>query len=72
MWVPPGFAHGFLVLSEFAEVLYKVTDFYAPRHERCLLWNDPALAIRWPLTGEPILSARDRAGAPLAEAQTFP
>ena len=72
MWVPPGFAHGFLVLSESAEFLYKATDYYAPEHERTLLWNDPALAVDWPLEGAPILKPRDAAGVPLAEAETYP
>jgi dTDP-4-dehydrorhamnose 3,5-epimerase len=58
-WVPPGFAHGFLVVSDQAEVVYKTTDYYAPQHERTILWNDPALGIRWP-GGEPVLSERDR------------
>src|SRR5882762_4545752 len=62
MWVPEGFAHGFLVLSESAEFLYKTTDYYAPEHERTLLWNDPALGIAWPLAGAPILKPRDAAG----------
>ena len=71
-WVPPGFAHGFLVLSETADVVYKTTDFYAPAHERVLLWNDPALKIQWPIDGiTPQLNARDAAGKPLAEAETF-
>ena len=71
MWVPEGFAHGFLVLSERAEFLYKTTDYYAPEHERTLLWNDPALGIAWPLEGEPLLKPKDAAGAPLASAETF-
>lgn len=71
LWVPPGFAHGFLVLSEMADVLYKVTDYYAPEHERCLLWNDPAIGIAWPLAGAPVLSAKDRDGVPLARAEVF-
>lgn len=71
LWVPPGFAHGFLVLSEMADVLYKVTDYYAPEHERCLLWNDPAVGIAWPLAGAPVLSAKDRDGVPLARAEVF-
>jgi len=71
LWIPPGFAHGFVVLSERAEVLYKATDFYAPEHERTLLWNDPALGIAWPLAGEPLMSEKDRRGAPLASAETF-
>jgi len=62
IWLPKGFAHGFLTLSESADVLYKVTDFYAPQHERPLLWNDPDVAVEWPLQGEPILSDEDRAG----------
>ena len=74
LWIPPGFAHGFLVLSETAEVAYKASEFYAPDQERSLLWNDPALGIEWPLhligTG-PILSAKDEAGLALAEAETF-
>ena len=71
MWVPEGFAHGFLVLSERAEFLYKTTDYYAPEHERTLLWNDPALGIDWPLDGAPQLKAKDAEGAPLASAETF-
>jgi dTDP-4-dehydrorhamnose 3,5-epimerase len=72
VWIPPGFAHGFLVVSEAAEFLYKTTDYYAPEHERTLVWNDPALAIAWPLTGEPILAEKDRRGLPLAQAEVFP
>lgn len=71
LWVPEGFAHGFLVTSESAEFLYKTTDYYAPEHERSLLWNDPALAIAWPLDGEPLLKAGDANGTPLARAETF-
>jgi len=70
-WVPPGFAHGFLVVSEHAEVQYKTTDYWAPQHERCILWNDHDLGIPWPLKGEPILSQKDRAGLPLKEAEVF-
>jgi dTDP-4-dehydrorhamnose 3,5-epimerase len=70
-WIPPGFAHGFLVLSEHAEFLYKTTDYYAPQFERCLRWNDPALDIAWPLDGEPLLSAKDQAGLPLAGCEVF-
>jgi dTDP-4-dehydrorhamnose 3,5-epimerase len=70
-WIPAGFAHGFLVLSEQAEFLYKTTDYYAPEHERTLLWNDPQLAIRWPLQGEPVLAEKDRRGTPLKSAETF-
>jgi dTDP-4-dehydrorhamnose 3,5-epimerase len=72
LWIPPGFAHGFLVTSEHAEVIYKTTDYYAPEHERTLLWNDPALAIAWPLAGEPTLARKDLAGVPLARAETYP
>ena len=71
LWMPPGFAHGFLVTSESADFVYKTTDYYAPEHERSLLWNDAALAIPWPLQGEPLLSAKDKAGTPLAQAETF-
>lgn len=71
LWVPPGFAHGFLTLTPFAEVSYKVTQLYAPQHERSLLWNDPQLGIAWPLDGEPVLSAKDRDGVPLAQAETY-
>lgn len=71
-WVPPGFAHGFLVTSEIAEVLYKTTDYYAPTYERSLLWNDPEVGIDWPLEGiTPILSAKDQAGQPLKTAEFF-
>jgi dTDP-4-dehydrorhamnose 3,5-epimerase len=72
MWVPAGFAHGFLVLSERAEFLYKTTDYYAPEHERTLLWNDPALGIDWPLAGDQVLKPKDASGTPLAQAETFP
>ncbi|MFT3813717.1 MAG: dTDP-4-dehydrorhamnose 3,5-epimerase [Acidovorax sp.] len=68
LWVPPGFAHGFVVLSETADFLYKTTDYYAPQHERCIAWNDPQLAIDWRYAGEPQLSAKDRAGRAFAEA----
>jgi dTDP-4-dehydrorhamnose 3,5-epimerase len=72
LWIPSGFAHGFLVVSSHAEFLYKTTDYYAPEHERSLLWNDPALGIDWPLTAEPLLSAKDKIGLPLAQAEVFP
>ncbi|HEY4998026.1 MAG TPA: dTDP-4-dehydrorhamnose 3,5-epimerase [Usitatibacter sp.] len=73
LWVPSGFAHGFLVVSESAEFLYKTTDYYAPEHERTLLWNDPALGIEWPLAGAaPVLKPKDAAGTPLAQSETFP
>jgi dTDP-4-dehydrorhamnose 3,5-epimerase len=71
MWVPAGFAHGFLVISETAEVLYKTTDYYAPEHERCIAWNDPAVGIAWPEIAAPSLSAKDQQGAALATAETF-
>jgi dTDP-4-dehydrorhamnose 3,5-epimerase len=72
LWIPPGFAHGFLCLSEYAEFLYKATDYYAPEHERCILWNDRDIGIDWPLDGAlPNLSAKDQAGAPLALAEAF-
>ncbi|WP_394237252.1 dTDP-4-dehydrorhamnose 3,5-epimerase [Pseudomonas anguilliseptica] len=72
LWVPAGFAHGFVVLSEFAEFLYKTTDYYAPEHERCIRWDDPTLAIDWPLDGAPQLSAKDQSGLSFADAQVFP
>ena len=72
LWVPEGFAHGFVVLSEFAEFLYKTTDYYAPEHERCIRWDDPTLAIDWPLEGSPQLSAKDQAGLSFTDAQVFP
>lgn len=62
LWVPAGLAHGFVVLSETAEFLYKTTDYYAPAHERCIMWNDPDLAIQWPISGEPLLSGKDQQG----------
>ncbi len=73
-WVPPGFGHAFYVLSPEAEFVYKCTELYAPEHERCLRWDDPALGIDWPLVGgkAPLLSAKDAAGAPLATAETYP
>ncbi len=71
LWIPQGFAHGFCVTSEAADVLYKATDYYTPEWERSLLWNDPDLAINWPLNGEPILSPKDQAGRPLREADVF-
>ncbi|MGI0491595.1 dTDP-4-dehydrorhamnose 3,5-epimerase [Alkalinema pantanalense CENA528] len=71
LWVPPGFAHGFVVLSEIAEVLYKATDYYAPQYERSLLWNDPEIGIEWPFSGEPILSAKDQAGQSFRLAEVY-
>lgn len=72
MWVPPGFAHGFCVTSDVAEFLYLTTEYYAPEHERCIAWNDPDLAIRWPLSAEPNVSAKDRQGRPFKDADLFP
>lgn len=72
LWIPPGFAHGFVVLSESADFLYKTTDYYAPSAERCIRWDDPELAIDWELQGAPILSAKDQAGSALREADLFP
>lgn len=71
LWVPPGFAHGFVVTSESADFLYKTTDYYAPEHERCIAWNDPSIGIHWPLDGPPQLSVKDQAGLPLARAEVF-
>ncbi|HHD56989.1 MAG TPA: dTDP-4-dehydrorhamnose 3,5-epimerase [Desulfobulbaceae bacterium] len=71
-WVPEGFAHGFVVLSEVAEFLYLTTDYYAPEHERSIRWDDPELAIDWPLTGDPILSPKDRDAVPLDRADIYP
>ncbi|MBN3926985.1 dTDP-4-dehydrorhamnose 3,5-epimerase [Nostoc sp. NMS4] len=71
LWVPVGFAHGFCVVSEVAEVLYKTTDYYAPQHERCVHWNDPELAIEWSLIGDPVVSAKDQAGQPFKTAEVF-
>lgn len=71
MWIPEGFAHGFLVLSESAELLYKATDYWAPQHEHCIAWDDPQLAVRWPLTGSPLLSAKDMHGTAFANAPVF-
>ena len=71
LWVPEGYAHGFLVLSESADFLYKTTDYYAPEHERCVAWDDPDIGIQWPLTGEPILAAKDRTGKRLQDAEVF-
>ena len=71
MWIPEGFAHGFVVTSDSAEFLYKTTDFWAPQYERCLQWNDPSVGIQWPLSAEPTLSAKDQIGKSLAEAEVF-
>lgn len=72
LWVPPGFAHGFTVTSDMAEVQYKTTDYWAPEFERSVIWNDPAVGVQWPLDGAPLLSAKDQAGVPLAQAELFP
>ena len=72
LWIPPGFAHGFLVLSDSAEFLYKTTDYYAPEHERCIAWNDPQLAIAWPIAGAPSLSTKDMQGFAFAQAPVYP
>lgn len=71
LWVPPGFAHGFVVLKDGTEFLYKTTDYYASQHERCIRWNDPEIGIQWPLAGEPVLSAKDQLGLSLSEADVF-
>jgi dTDP-4-dehydrorhamnose 3,5-epimerase len=71
LWIPPGFAHGFVVLTDHAEFLYKTTDYWAPEHERTIIWNDPDLAIAWPTSGAPTLAAKDAAGRRLAEAEVF-
>ncbi len=71
LWVPPGFAHGFLVLKEGTEFLYKTTDYYAPQHERCIRWNDPEIGIEWPLANAPVLSAKDQLGLDLSKADVF-
>jgi len=70
-WIPPGFAHGFLVLSEYAEVLYKTTDYWAPQFERTIIWNDGSLGITWPIQGDPQLSAKDMAGVNIDKAEVF-
>ena len=71
LWVPPGLAHGFLVLSETADFLYKTTDYYAPEYERCIAWNDPAIGIDWPIEMEPSLSAKDQGGLTLSQVELF-
>lgn len=71
LWVPPGFAHGFLVLSGSADFLYKTTEYYAPKHERCIAWNDAAIGIQWPTETAPELSSKDAAGSLLAHAEVF-
>ncbi|CAB3666550.1 MULTISPECIES: dTDP-4-dehydrorhamnose 3,5-epimerase [Achromobacter] len=71
LWVPEGFGHGFVVLSDTAEFLYKTTDYYAPAHERCIAWNDPTLAIDWRMSGDPVVSAKDALGLPFLQAEYF-
>lgn len=71
LWIPKGFAHGFYVTSDYAEVQYKTTDYYAPEGERTIVWNDPDLAIRWPLSGDPVLSDKDRQAGPFRDADVF-
>jgi dTDP-4-dehydrorhamnose 3,5-epimerase len=71
LWIPAGFGHGFLVVSEYAEVLYKATSYYAPQYERSVLWNDPDIAIAWNLEAEPILSGKDQAGKLLKDAEVY-
>lgn len=71
LWIPEGFAHGFLVLSESAEFLYKTTDYYAPEHERCIIWNDPEVGIDWPTDGQPLLSDKDALGLSFSKADYF-
>jgi len=72
LWVPAGFAHGFVTLSDTAEFLYKTTDYYAPAHERSILWSDPQIGIRWPIDFEPVLAKKDAAGLLLRDAEVFP
>lgn len=72
IWIPPGFAHGFVTQSEYAEMIYKTTDYWAPEHERCIRWDDAQLAIKWPLDMPPLLSAKDEQGATFALAEVFP
>lgn len=71
LWIPEGFAHGFFVISESAEFLYKTTEYWAPEHERCLLWNDPAIGVKWPIDIEPLLSVKDQKGKLLRDAEVF-
>ncbi|AKM40451.1 MULTISPECIES: dTDP-4-dehydrorhamnose 3,5-epimerase [Burkholderia] len=71
VWIPPGFAHGFVVLSDAAQFLYKTTDYWYPEHERCIVWNDPEIGIEWPVDVEPLLASKDAAGARLSEAEVY-
>jgi dTDP-4-dehydrorhamnose 3,5-epimerase len=72
IWIPEGFAHGFVVISDYAEVLYKTTEYWSPENERCIIWNDATLAIKWPLDGRPIISPKDAQGVPLEAAEVLP
>jgi dTDP-4-dehydrorhamnose 3,5-epimerase len=72
VWIPPGFAHGFLVTGDAAEVVYKTTDYWAPMHERCLAWNDQDIGIQWPIQGAPMVSAKDQKGSAFHDAEVFP
>ena len=71
IWIPEGFAHGFAVISDQAEVLYKTTDYWSPENERCIIWNDATLGINWPIDGQPIISSKDARGATLQAAEVF-
>ena len=71
MWIPPGFAHGFVVLKGNTEFLYKTTDYYSPKHERCIRWDEPAIGIEWPISQAPILSGKDQLGLDLSKAEVF-
>ncbi|MEE4241436.1 MAG: dTDP-4-dehydrorhamnose 3,5-epimerase [Desulfopila sp.] len=71
IWIPEGFGHGFLVMSDVAETLYRTTNYYAPEHERCILWNDPDIAVDWPIEGKPLLSGKDVAGKLLKDADVY-
>ena len=71
LWIPPGFAHGFLVMRDDTEYLYKTTDYYSPKHERCIRWDDPAIGIEWPISQAPILSGKDKLGVALSQAEIF-
>lgn len=71
LWIPPGFAHGFLVMSASADFLYKTTDYYSPEHEHCIYWNDPTIGIKWPLQNDPVVSSKDAVGKLLSEAECY-
>jgi dTDP-4-dehydrorhamnose 3,5-epimerase len=71
VWVPPGYAHGFVVTSDYAEFMYKTTEYWAPEHERCIIWNDPDIGIDWPVKSAPVLAAKDRMGKRLADAEVY-